>query len=118
MLLQSVNSTVSDVSIKDDIGYDAVTGIISRRIAVRADWKEIRMIDVLDEISLKKGHKDFVTIVTAISGGRTVILAVLEDRKKKTVKKFLKTIPKRLKKTVGSVCSDMYDGFVNAAKAN
>jgi transposase len=118
VLLQSVNSTVSDVSIKDDIGYEAVTGIITRRIAATADWKEIRRIDVLglDEISLRKGHKDFVTIVTALIGGKTVILAVLGDRKKKTVKKFLKTIPKRLRKTVGSVCSDMYDGFVNAAK--
>jgi transposase len=118
VLLQSVNSTVADVSIKDDIGYEAVTGIISRRIAVRVNWKEIRKIDILglDEISLKKGHKDFVTIVTAFTGGKTVILAVLGDRRKKTVKKFLKTIPKRLKKTVAGVCSDMYDGFVNAAK--
>ncbi len=84
VLLQSANSTVSDVSIKDDIGYEAVTGIIDRRIAVRVNWKEIRRIDVLglDEISLKKGHKDFVTIVTAIIGGKTVILAVLGDRKK------------------------------------
>ena len=118
VLLQSVNSTVEDVSIKEDIGYESVTGIISRRIAVRANWKEIRRIDVLglDEISLKKGHKDFVTIVTALAGGKTLILAVLRDRKKKTVKKFLKTIPKRLKKTVGCVCSDMYDGFINAVK--
>ncbi|MCP4112821.1 MAG: transposase, partial [Desulfobacteraceae bacterium] len=82
------------------------------------NWKEIRKLDVLgpDEISLKKGHKDYVTTVTAIIGGKTVILAVLGDRRKKTVKKFLKTIPKRLKKTVGCVCSDMYDGFINAAK--
>ncbi|MCP4346841.1 MAG: hypothetical protein GY795_15100, partial [Desulfobacterales bacterium] len=112
-MLQSVNSTVEDVSIKD-----AVTGIISRRIDVRVNWKEIRKPDVLgpDEISLKKGHKDYVTTVTAIIGGKTLILAVLGDRRKKTVKKFLKTIPKRLKKTVGCVCSDMYDGFINAAK--
>ncbi len=118
VLLQSVNSTTADVSIKDDIGYEAVMGIIDRRIADRVDWKEIRKIDVLglDEISLKKGHKDYVTIVTAITGGKTVILAVLGDRRKKTVKKFLKTIPKRLKKTIGCVCSDMYDGFINAAK--
>ncbi len=118
VLLQSVNSTAEDVSIKDDIGYEAVTGIISRRIDVRVNWKEIRKIDALglDEISLKKGHKDYVTIVTALAGGKTLILAVLGDRRKKTVKKFLKTIPKRLKKTVGCVCSDMYDGFINAAK--
>ncbi|MCP4346158.1 MAG: transposase [Desulfobacterales bacterium] len=45
-----------------------------------------------------------------------IIVAVLGDRTKKTVKKFLKTIPKRLRKKVAAVCSDMYEGFVNAAK--
>ena len=29
--------------------------------------------------------------------------------------KFFKEIPKKLKKTVSSVCSDLYDGFINAA---
>ncbi len=70
----------------------------------------------MDEISLKKGHKDFVTIVSGRIGERTMVLAVLEDRKKSTVKKFLKTIPKRLKRKIVAICSDMYDGFINAAK--
>ncbi len=118
VLLQMVNSTVGDVEVKENIGYDAVKGIIDRRIADKVDWNKIRKIDALgmDEISLKKGHKDFVTIVTAIIGGKTVILAVLKDRTKDTVKKFLRTIPKRLKKTIGCVCSDMYEGYINAVK--
>ncbi len=70
----------------------------------------------MDEISLKKGHKDFVTIVTSRTGEEVIILAVLKDRKKATVKRFLQTIPERLIKTIKFVCSDMYDGFVNAAK--
>ncbi|MCP4110877.1 MAG: transposase, partial [Desulfobacteraceae bacterium] len=44
----------------------------------------------LDEISLKKGRKDYVTVVTALTGGKLIILAVLEDRTKVTVKKFLR----------------------------
>ena len=46
----------------------------------------------------------------------TVILGVLSDRKKATVKAFLRGIPKRLRHTIHAVCSDMYEGFVNAAK--
>jgi hypothetical protein len=42
-------------------------------------------------------------------------LAHRKDRKKDTVKKFLKTIPKMLRKTIKAVCSDMYEGFVKAA---
>ncbi|MDM8525664.1 ISL3 family transposase [Desulfococcaceae bacterium HSG8] len=117
--VQMINSTIEDVSIKEDLGYEAVTGIITRRIASEPDWDEITGIDTigLDEISLKKGHKDFVTIVTCLTTeGETLILAVLGDRKKETVKKFLKTIPKRLRKKIRGVCSDLYEGFINAAK--
>ena len=41
---------------------------------------------------------------------------MLKGRKKAIVKGFLKTIPKRLHKTVEAVCTDMYDGYINAAK--
>ncbi len=35
---------------------------------------------------------------------------------KSTVKAFLASIPKRLKKTILAVCSDLYEGYINAAK--
>jgi transposase len=57
-----------------------------------------------------------VTIVTSRVGKEVRILGVLEDRKKTTVFEFLDSIPKKLKKTVISVCSDFYEGFINAAK--
>ena len=93
-------------------------GIVRRHVQSKVDWKSISALEQigLDEISLKKGHKDFVTVVSAYIGGRVQLLAVLEDRKKDTVKDFLETIPEDLKKTIKSVCYDMYDGFINAAK--
>jgi len=45
-----------------------------------------------------------------------VVLGVLKNRKKKTVKEFLLSIPSNLANTVKNVCCDMYDGFINAAK--
>lgn len=118
VLLQLVNSTVSDEAHKENLTIDEVQGIIDRHINKEVNWDLYDNIEVLgfDEISCKKGHKDFVTIVTARVDGKTNILAVLKDRKKDTVKKFLKTIPKRLRKTVKAVCSDMYEGFINAVK--
>lgn len=118
VLLQLVNSTVSDVAIKENLTVKEVQGIVNRHIRKEVNWDLYDKIELLgiDEISVKKGHKDFITIVTARTDGKTTILAVLEDRKKETVKKFLKTIPTRLRKTIKAVCSDMYEGFVNAAK--
>jgi transposase len=118
ILLACVNSTVSDVSIKENLGYETVRGIIDRYIAKGVNWATIKKLEVigLDEIALKKGHHDFVTIVTQRISQKTVILGVLNDRKKETVKEFLMSIPKQLRKQVRVVCSDMDDGFINAAK--
>jgi len=118
ILLGLMGGTVEDVSLREGIGYEAVMGIVRRHIQTEVNWKLIKKLGRigLDEISLKKGHKDFVTIVSAYIDGCVQLLAVLEGRLKKTVKDFLETIPDDLKKTVKSVCCDMYDGFINAAK--
>jgi transposase len=119
ILLPLINSTVSDVSIKEQFGYEAVMGIIDRRLEVEIDWSQVARLDIigLDEISLKKGHQDYVTIVTGRVGGKTLILGVLKDKAKATVKAFLKSIPKRIRRQVPAVCSDMYEGFIHAVKA-
>jgi len=91
VLLQLVNSTVADIAIKENLTVDEVQGIIDRHIKSSVNWDLIEKIELLglDEISRKKGHKDFVTIVTARVDGKTIILAILKDRKKDTVKEFL-----------------------------
>ncbi len=118
LLLALVNSTVQDVCLKEDIGYEAIMGIIDRHIQGEVDWDQLPQIEVLglDEISLKKGHRNFVTIVTGRLDHATVILGVLPDRKKITVKAFLAGMPQKLRKMIKVVCSDMYDGFIQAAK--
>lgn len=118
LLLCMVNSTVADVSIKQDVGYDSVLGVIDRYVLKKVNWAEIDRIDLLgiDEISLRKGHQDFVTLITSRLGDKTRILGVLPDRKKETVKAFFLSIPWRLRKSIKGVCSDLYEGFINAAK--
>lgn len=120
MLLELINSTIQDVSLKNDISYSSMEGILDRHYQNKneIDWKSIDAIDVIgiDEISLKKGHRDFVVIVSAYIKGYLTVLAVLENRLKATVKEFFSSIPKRLRKKVKAICSDLYSGFINAAK--
>lgn len=118
LLLSCVNSTIADVAIKEGVSYESVVGVIDRNIRKSIDWNTIDKLNVvgIDEIALKKGHQDFAVIVTERSDDGIRILGVLEDRSKQTVKQFLLSIPKRLRRTVQYVCSDMYDGFINAAK--
>lgn len=118
VMLSLINSTIQDVSIKHDIGPDAIEGILDRYLQPTVNWDKIKSIDVIgvDEIALKKGHRDFITIVSAQIQGDLRLLGVLPDRTKATVKKFFLSIPKKLRKTVKAVCSDLYTGFINAAK--
>ena len=50
------------------MGYEAVMDILYRNIDTEVRWDEIKRLDTigLDEISLKKGHGDFVTIVRRV----------------------------------------------------
>lgn len=118
LLLNCVNTTVADVARKERLGDDAVLGVIERNVRSEIDWSTVTHLHTIgtDEISLKKGHRDFVAIVTGLSGDQTHILGVLKDRSKATVKAFFSSIPKRLRKTVRFLCTDLYDGFINAAR--
>lgn len=101
LLRELINSTITDVSMKRGIGEAAIEGLLNRHINQQVEWPKIGAIPLLgiDEIALKKGHKDFVVIVSAINArGEKQILAVLPDRKKDTVKAFLAAIPTPQKK--------------------
>lgn len=119
LMLQLVNSTVEDVSHKEDVGYDAVEGAIERCICTSVNWEEFVELKIIgiDEIAMRKGRKDFVAIITAQQAdGHVAILGVLPDRKKETVRQFLETIPERLWHTMEKACTDMWEGYVNAVE--
>ena len=114
-----VNNTVEDVSRKENVGYDAVDGAIDRCIHVSVNWDEYTELKILgiDEVARRKGRKDYVAIITSQQAdGRVAVLGVLADRKKNTVRQFLESIPKRLRRTMETVCTDMWDGYVNAVE--
>ena len=117
MLRGLVNSTVLDVSVKLELGNAAIEGIIERWITTTVDGSRFSTLETLglDEIALTKGHGNFVTVVsTRDAAGQTAVLAVLPNPLKATVQAFLETIPAALKATIQRVCTDPYDGYVNA----
>ena len=114
-----VNSTVQDVSEKEKIGYDEVEDIVDDRFGQGVDWSEFKSLPTvgIDDLALKKGHRDFATIVSArTEEGKNRLLGVLENREKATVKGFFLSIPKDLRDTVQCVCSDLYEGYTEAAR--
>jgi transposase len=119
LIVQLINSTITDVTDKEDVSYDAMLGILDRWIAKTVDWASLDTIVTLgiDEIALTKGQRDFVAIITGQSAsGHLHVLAVLEDRLKATVVNWLKAIPKTHRAQITTVCTDMWEGYVSAAR--
>ena len=65
---------------------------------------------------IKKGHQDYVTLVTSRHDGVNKILGVLPGKEKSTIKVFLNTIPKKKCKTITAVCVDLCENYINAVK--
>src|SRR5260370_10795481 len=120
VLVALVNSTVEDVAIKAHLPYETVWGVVERQLAYEVDWTQYTCLGVvgIDEIARLKGHGDFVAIVSAcLPDGHVAVLAILPDRKKETIQAFLHAIPARLRATIQSVCSDLYEGYLQAVQA-
>ena len=65
---------------------------------------------------MKKGYRDFVTLITYRINNQVHILGVVEGREKADIKVFLRKIPRRLRKTIQAACCDLHDGYMNACK--
>ena len=90
---------------------------LDRHIQTTIDWDSIHELGILgiDEIAVQKGRQHYVAMVsTQQSDGHVMILAVLADGKKQTVRNFLDSTPERLHRTMQSVCIDMWDAYVYA----
>lgn len=118
LLRMMINATVVDVAKKLNLKAGVVTGVLDRWLAKRINWEAFERLEIVgvDEIALKRGHRDYVVLVTTPLPDGVEVLAVLPDRQKQTVANFFASIPMRIKTTIERVCSDMYKGFIGAAR--
>ena len=118
LMRQLIHSTVEDVTKKEKISYEKMELAINKSIATKVNWDAYSSLKIvgIDEFAIKKGYNDYVTVIStkAESDAQVKVIAVLQGRLKDDVVAFLKSIPEHLKKTIESVCTDMYDGFVFA----
>jgi len=86
LMKQLIGSCVSDVSLKEKVGYDAVLGALGRQVSSEVNWDEIDNLGTIgiDEVAHKKGRNSYRAVITARQDdGTVIVLAVLNNRKKK-----------------------------------
>jgi len=119
LIVQLINSTLSDVTEKEDVSYASLLGVLDRWIATTVDWTTLPPCPTLgiDEIALLKGHRDFVAVITARDlSGELHVVAVLPDRLKATILAWLTALPASVRAAITTVCTDMWEGYVNAVE--
>jgi transposase len=87
-----INSTVIDVSRKLNLSQAQVSGVLERWIETSVNWAAFESITLLgmDEIALKRGHRDFVAIITTKTATGVQVLAVLNGRLREPVLAFIR----------------------------
>jgi transposase len=95
--------------------------MLNRPVRESVDWASLQALGVLglDEIALRKGHRDFVTSASARPpNGALTVVAVLPDRSPRDRAGLLGLhCLKRLQATRTRVCTARYDGDIHAARA-
>ena len=104
------------VSKLEGIGYKKAEDIFYTLSKKRVNSRKYLIFDKLgmDEISMKKGHKDFITIISDLTNGRPI--AVLPDRSKKVLDEFFDGMEVKIKKKIKEVSIDMWGPYFDVIK--
>jgi transposase len=108
---------LSYVSVQENLEWHRVNRIFkkwSTKSIEKADLlSNIRALGI-DEIALKKGHKDFVCVLVNLETGEVV--DILEDRTKSNLISYFKALGSDFCERIIVFSSDMCEGYINTAK--
>ena len=105
------------VCLQEDVCWTSVRDIFQRgaerEIASRSLFSEVSHIGI-DEIALRKGHKDYVCVLVNLETG--AVIDILPDRGKEYLKSYFLGKGEAFCEAITCFCSDMWEGYLNCAK--
>ncbi len=97
------------MSREEELSWDQVQGIFNHRFnQKKADWGDVTRLSI-DEISQRKGHQAFATVVCDIDRGK--LLEVIDSHVQEDSIRILKQQPIELRERVQAVSVAMWGGF-------
>lgn len=99
--------------IDDKTAASIYQSVAQQKLEIQTPSHPVEEIGI-DEISMHKGHKDFVLVITDITNKR--VLEVLPDRKKETLKEYLSGLSASVKSGIKAVAIDLWNAYRSAVE--
>jgi transposase len=111
------NSSIERVVLQENIVWDSVQSIFTRYAKKETQFlKQYQPTRIgIDEFALKKGHKDFATVIVDLDKG--YVIDVLNFRTKEELIAYFKAKGAEFCAKIKVFSCDLWDGFMATAKA-
>ena len=106
-------SSMEQVGREEGLSYDEIKGIFEHAKKKKPNWKRVKRI-CLDEISMRKGQGNLVTVVSDISEGN--LIEMIDSHRSEEIIEVLMTQPIEVREQVEEVSVDMWGGFPKVIK--
>ena len=109
-------ASITEIADQENLGYKAAQGIFYRQAEARvsqASCQPVRRLGV-DEISLKKGHQQFMLILSDLD--RHCVIATLEDRQMERLEAWFEGLSETERQAIVEVSMDMWSPYRSAVE--
>ena len=110
-------STIQKISAQENLVWQTVNEICQRGARKELEERPVSKIRAvgMDEFAMKKGHRDYATVIVDLE--RVEIIDILEYREQAKLIEYFKNKGTEWCEGIEVFCSDMWQGFINTAKA-
>ena len=110
-------STIQKVSAQENLVWQTVNEICQRGARKELEERPVSKVRAvgMDEFAIKKGHRDYATVIVDLE--RVEIIDILEYRDQAKLIEYFKNRGVEWCEGIEVFCSDMWQGFINTAKA-
>ena len=110
-------STIQKISAQENLVWQTVNEICQRGARKELEERPLSKVNAvgMDEFAIKKGHRNYATVIVNLE--RVDIIDVLEYRDQEKLIEYFKSLGTEWCEGIEVFCSDMWQGFINTAKA-
>lgn len=113
---QYKENSIQAIRRQEGLGYKAAEGIFYRQAeAALQDHRPVLKRLGIDEISLKKRHKQFILVISDLD--RNCVIAVLEERHKEQLEAWFDALSDEQRQQISEVSMDMWAPYRQAVEA-